>query len=54
MSKPDIIVALEPVVDAFDQLGVGYFIGGSIASSAHGLPRATLDVDNGTMFWVRP
>jgi len=24
---------------------VGYYIGGSVASSAHGLPRATLDVD---------
>ncbi len=45
MSKPDIILALEPVVEAFDRLGVGYFIGGSVASSAHGLPRATLDVD---------
>jgi len=42
---PDIILALRPVVEAFDNLNVGYYIGGSLASSAHGLPRATLDVD---------
>jgi hypothetical protein len=33
------------VVDTFEQLGVPYLIGGSLASSLHGIPRATQDVD---------
>ena len=37
--------ALYPVVEAFTQLGIAYQIGGSVASSAHGTPRSTLDVD---------
>ena len=45
MSPPDILTALGPVVDAFEQLGVAYHIGGSLASSAHGIPRMTVDVD---------
>lgn len=42
---PDLTAALLPVVEAFKRLGVGYYIAGSVASSAHGLPRTTLDVD---------
>lgn len=38
-------VALTPIVAAFDRLGIVYQIGGSVASSAHGTPRSTLDVD---------
>ena len=45
MNQPDLLSALRPVIDAFDELGVPYYIGGSVASSAHGLPRATIDVD---------
>lgn len=30
---------------ALERLGVGYLVGGSLASSLHGIPRATLDVD---------
>jgi hypothetical protein len=37
--------ALAPVVIAFEQLEVPYYIGGSLASSAYGVPRSTLDVD---------
>lgn len=37
--------ALIPLVDTFDVLGVAYYIGGSVASIAHGVPRTTLDVD---------
>jgi len=37
--------ALTPFVDACDALGIGYYIGGSVASIAHGVPRTTLDVD---------
>jgi hypothetical protein len=42
---PDLLAALAPVVDALEALGVAYHLGGSVASSAHGLPRATVDVD---------
>ena len=45
MRPPEILEALAPVVEAFEALGVGYYVGGSVASSAHGLPRASLDVD---------
>jgi len=41
----DILAALEPVVDAFDALLIRYRVGGSVASSALGVPRSTLDVD---------
>lgn len=45
MSQPDILTALGPVIDAFEQLGIAYHIGGSVASSAHGVPRTTVDID---------
>lgn len=47
MAQPrsDVVAALEPVVDALDALGVRYRVGGSVASSALGVPRSTLDVD---------
>jgi len=45
MKNPDILTATEPVAEAFEKLGVLYYIGGSIASSAYGMPRATMDVD---------
>jgi hypothetical protein len=45
MKNPDIVAAVEPVVKAFEKLEVPYFIGGSVASSAYGVARATLDVD---------
>lgn len=45
MTEADLIAALRPVAEAFDALGVRYFLGGSIASSAHGVARASLDAD---------
>jgi hypothetical protein len=45
MASSDIVKALEPVVEALEALGVKYRIGGSVASSACGVPRTTLDVD---------
>ncbi len=33
------------VARIFDALGVRWFLGGSLASSVHGIPRATLDAD---------
>ncbi|HEX7699325.1 MAG TPA: hypothetical protein VF403_01305 [Kofleriaceae bacterium] len=48
MAEPpsnDVLAAVEPIVDTFEALGVRYRIGGSVASSALGVPRSTLDVD---------
>lgn len=45
MKKPDILAALDPVVKAFEKIGVSYYLSGSVASSAYGIARATLDVD---------
>jgi hypothetical protein len=45
MSQPDIVAALIPVAEALDRLRIPYYVGGSIASSAHGFARATVDID---------
>ncbi len=45
MSAPDLLAALEPVIDVLERLGVRYQVGGSVASSVHGMARATMDVD---------
>lgn len=45
MKKPDILLALEPVVKTFEKIGIDYYVGGSVASSVYGIARATLDVD---------
>ena len=37
--------AIRRVVDAFEQMKVSWFLTGSIASSLHGLPRSTNDLD---------
>jgi hypothetical protein len=45
MSESELVAALRPVVEALDILGARYFVGGSVASSAHGIARASLDAD---------
>ncbi|MBI2191297.1 MAG: hypothetical protein HYU36_04865 [Planctomycetes bacterium] len=45
VSPPDILDALRPVIDAFEALGIAYYVGGSLASSSYGFARSTLDVD---------
>ncbi len=45
MEKIEFIEAIRPVIKVFDELGILYYIGGSIASSAYGISRTTLDVD---------
>ena len=45
MKSPDILLAIGPVIKAFDQLSIPYYIGGSIASSVYGIARATMDAD---------
>jgi hypothetical protein len=45
MTDPDLLAALAPVLRALSDLGVRHFVGGSIASSAHGVARASVDGD---------
>ena len=37
--------ALLPLTRTFQQLGISYYVGGSIASTAYSLPRSTYDID---------
>lgn len=41
----DLIAALSPVVVALERLNVAYSVVGSVASSAHGVARSTIDAD---------
>ena len=41
----DLESAVAPVADAFDRLGVDYYLAGSVSSSLFGIARATADVD---------
>ena len=45
MKLLDTLLVVEPVVQAFERLGIPYYVGGSVTSSFHGIPRATADVD---------
>lgn len=45
MRTPDIIEVASKVIEVFEELNIGYYIGGSLASSAFGVARSTLDVD---------
>jgi hypothetical protein len=44
-NTPDILITLEPLVEALEELGVPYHIGGSVVSSIYGILRATIDAD---------
>lgn len=43
LSEPVLVVA--KLARVFDDLGIRYVVGGSVASSLYGIPRATQDVD---------
>jgi hypothetical protein len=45
MNAPEILAVLAPIVEALEELGVAYHIGGSVASSVYGIPRLTIDAD---------
>lgn len=45
MIASDLVAALQPVAEAFGALHIRYYVGGSLASSAHGIARASLDAD---------
>lgn len=47
MNLADLLPTLQPVLSAFERWRIEYYIGGSVASSAYGEPRSTLDVDLG-------
>lgn len=44
-TNPDLFDAVRRVVAAFDELGVPYFVCGSVASMVFGEPRLTIDAD---------
>lgn len=43
LSEPVLVVA--EIAHVFDALGIRYVVGGSVASSLYGIPRATQDFD---------
>lgn len=45
MTASDLIAAVGPVLEVLRDLGVRHYVGGSIASSAHGVARASVDAD---------
>jgi hypothetical protein len=42
---PDLLVTITSLIDTFEQLGIAYYIGGSIASSTYGMRQAARDID---------
>lgn len=45
MTAPDLLAAVGPLLDLLQEIGVRHYVGGSIASSAHGVARASIDAD---------
>jgi len=45
MLPSDALTAVAPLVAELEHLGVAYYLAGSVVSSAHGIPRSSLDVD---------
>lgn len=43
--RNDLAVALTPLIDVLERLGIAWYVGGSVASTVHGRFRATNDVD---------
>jgi hypothetical protein len=43
LSTPQIVAALGPILDLLRKLEVRHFVGGSVASSAHGVARTSVD-----------
>ena len=39
----DLVVALTPLIDVLERLGVAWYVGGSVASTAHGRSRPSND-----------
>jgi len=45
LQEHDLLVALIPVIETFECLGIRYYLSGSIACSVYGLPRGAQDID---------
>jgi hypothetical protein len=45
VTDPDLLLAVGPVLSVLGDLGVRHHVAGSIASSAHGIARASVDAD---------
>jgi hypothetical protein len=45
IQEHDLLVAMIPVIEAFECLGIRYYLSGSIACSVYGLPRGAQDID---------
>ena len=45
MIDPRLLDSLAPIAEAFEVLDIDYQVGGSLASSVHGVPRSSLDVE---------
>lgn len=45
MTVSDVVAALQPIVEALEALEVAHMVGGSLASSVHGVPRSSIDGD---------
>ena len=45
MTASDLAAAVRPVAETLDALGVAFYLTGSVASSAHGIARASLDAN---------
>ena len=45
MEPSDLVAVVGEVARALDAQGAGYLVGGSLASSLHGIPRSTQDAD---------
>ena len=41
----DAVPAFKRLLEVFNRLGISYAVGGSLASSVHGIPRATIDIE---------
>ncbi len=51
MSLAEPIAVTLELAAGLDELGLDYVVGGSIASSMHGIPRATQDIDVVVVLW---
>jgi len=45
MNLAEPVQVTRQIAETFEALGIKYLVGGSLASSLHGIPRATQDVD---------
>jgi hypothetical protein len=45
VTSADLLAALQPLVAVLEALGIPYYVAGSVASTAHGVPRSSIDAD---------